>query len=268
MVTGSSSASRSAPVVSTSPSAPAEGRGDSRYPSAPPVTYRSHQRPQSGLLTAGDHDDLLNPALYARYVNRFLQAIGLQDLPRVDTSRTLTVAVQDNNGRPIPFAPVRITCADGNSVTLATVADGTAVFFPDLDRLGDRVQVATSGGSGRTVMLEGSGGQRQTITVSRSAAPVRKFDLLVAIDTTGSMGDEIAFLKSELRSILGDLASSHPGLDMRLSLVAYRDQGDDYVTWTLPFTRNSIRCRPCLRDITQLEAEITQRPWTWRFTVR
>lgn len=58
VVTGSGASSRSAPIVSP-------------YPSAPPLTYRSHQRPQSGLLTAGDHDDLLNPALYARYVNGF-----------------------------------------------------------------------------------------------------------------------------------------------------------------------------------------------------
>ncbi|HEY0627653.1 MAG TPA: vWA domain-containing protein [Allosphingosinicella sp.] len=210
----------------------------SSLPPPPPPGYYPRYQPQSGLLTAGDYDDLLNPALYARYVNRFLRTIGMQGVPRVDTANALTVAVQDPSGRPIPFAPVRITCADGNSLTLATVADGTAVFYPELDRLGTYVTLGVGNQGVRRVMLQGAGGQRQTVTLSRGVQPVRKFDLLVAIDTTGSMGDEIQFLKSELRSILGALARSHPGLDMRLSLVAYRDIGDDYVTWTMPFTRD------------------------------
>ncbi|MFL6843788.1 MAG: vWA domain-containing protein [Allosphingosinicella sp.] len=58
---------------------------------------------------------------------------------------------------------------------------------------------------------------------------------MLTIDTTGSMGDEIAYLKSELRAILDDLRQSHPGLDIRLGLVAYRDEGDVYVTRTYPF---------------------------------
>ena len=44
------------------------------------------------------------------------------------------------------------------------------------------------------------------------------------------MGDEINYLKSELRTILADLRRSHPGLDIRLGLVAYKDEGDVYVT--------------------------------------
>ena len=63
----------------------------------------------------------------------------------LDTRRVLTVAVQDEAGRPVPFARVTITCADGNSLSLATVADGTAVFYPGLDRLGGRVRLGVAG---------------------------------------------------------------------------------------------------------------------------
>ncbi|MFN3389734.1 MAG: vWA domain-containing protein [Allosphingosinicella sp.] len=209
------------------------------HPTTPPPPYRPGPQPQAGLLTAGDHDDLLNPALYARYVARFLDRMQIAGVPRLDTARTLTVAVEDTNGRPVPFAPVRVTCADGNSLVLRTLADGTAVFFPALDRLGERVRLSVdrSGQQARDVVLhDAPGGQRQTVTFSHSAAPVRKFDLLLAIDTTGSMGDEMAYLKAELRSILDALKRSHPGLDIRLGLVAYKDEGDVYVTRTYPFT--------------------------------
>jgi hypothetical protein len=197
---------------------------------------RPRPQPQSGLLTAGDHDDLLNPELYASYAGRFLQHSNLRDLPRLDTRRVLTVAVQDEAGRPVPFARVTLTCADGNTLSLATVADGTAVFYPGLDRLGRSVRLSVAGGAGRTVSLaEAPGAQRHSLTLRSGARPIRKFDLLLAIDTTGSMGDEISYLKSELRAILSDLRRSHPGLDIRLGLIAYRDEGDIYVTRTYPF---------------------------------
>jgi hypothetical protein len=80
------------------------------------------------------------------------------------------------------------------------------------------------------------GPQRQSVTLAAPAVAVTKFDLMVVVDVTGSMGDELEYLKSELRSILDALKRGHPRLDIRLSLVAYRDEGDIYVTRTFPFT--------------------------------
>ncbi len=244
-VTGSRTRSpSSAPPASIPPAVDDGWAGEAR---SLPYPHRPRPQPQSGLLTAGDHDDLLNPELYASYAGRFLQHSHLRELPRLDTRRVLTVAVQDESGRPVPFARVTIHCGDGNSLSLATVADGTAVFYPGLDRLGSRVRVAVPGGAARTIELTGAGAQRQGFTVRSGAAPVRKFDLMLAIDTTGSMGDEIAYLKSELRTILADLRRSHPGLDIRLGLIVYRDLGDDYVTRTFPFTANLESMQASLR---------------------
>jgi len=235
-VTGSRVASTAR--ESSAPVSTADGYADEAR-AAPGYHRPPRPQPQSGLLTAGDHDDLLNPELYASYAGRFLQHSNLRGLPRLDTRRVLTVAVQDESGRPVPFARVTLTCADGNSLSLATVADGTAVFYPGLDRLGRSVRLSVPGSATRTVAIaDGAGAQRQGVTLPSGGVPVRKFDLLLAIDTTGSMGDEIAYLKSELRTILADLRRSHPGLDIRLGLVAYKDEGDVYVTRTYPFVSN------------------------------
>jgi hypothetical protein len=246
-------------MIASSPAAPVEVTG-SRVASppaaaagpgfaSPPGSRFGRSEPQSGQLTAGDHDDLLNPELYARYVSGFLHHANLQDLPRVDTRSVLTVAVQDESGRPVPFARVTLTCADGNSLSLATVADGTVLFYPGLDRLGDSVRLSVGpAAEGRRVDLAGQAGpQRQTVTLRAPVLPVRKFDLMLVVDTTGSMGDEMAYLKSELRAILADLARTHPGLDMRVGLIAYRDLGDDYVTRTFPFTPDLDRLQASLR---------------------
>jgi hypothetical protein len=198
--------------------------------------------PQSGQLTAGEHDDLLNPELYANYVSGFLSGQQMNGVPRVDTGRVLTVVARDQTGRPIPFARITLTCADGNSLSLSTLADGSAAFFPALDRLGTRVRLSVAA-PGRAASPERvvtiahrSGPQRQTVTLATPAAAVTKFDLMLVVDVTGSMGDELEYLKSELRSILADLKRSHPRLDIRLSLIVYRDEGDEFVTRTFPFT--------------------------------
>ena len=196
--------------------------------------------PPAGLLTAGDHDDLLNPLLYARYVTRAARDLGqtVSGLPRVDTRRALTISVEDESGRPVPFARVTVSCADGNHLDLATLADGRVVLFPALDRLGDRVTIE-AGGVRRAVAIDkGSGGQEQQLVIGSAARPVRNFDLMIALDSTGSMGDEIEFLKSELGSILGDIQHAYPDLNIRVGLVSYRDIGDDYVTRTDPLTPN------------------------------
>jgi hypothetical protein len=218
------------------------GRSGAAASSAParPGGDRRRNDPESGQLTAGDHDDLLNPDLYADYVGKFLQNKEMPGVPFVDTRRVLTVRVQDNAGRPVPFATVRLTCADGNSLSFQTLADGRVVFFPSLDRLGRTVRLSVlrggrAQGAARTIALAG-GAQRHTVTLAGTAPRVTRFDLAIVLDTTGSMGDEIAYLRSELRAILAALRRGHPDLDIRLALIAYRDLGDHYVTRTYDFT--------------------------------
>ena len=204
--------------------------------------YRYTVRPQSGILTAGEHDDLLNPELYANYVRRSDLGQRWPVLPLVDTGRALTVAVTDSTGQPLPLADVTLTCADGNSLTFKTLADGTAIFFPGLDRLGSSVRLSVSSrgrpiaGTRNVLIPSQPGPQRVSVTAAAQAAQTTKFDLMLVLDTTGSMGDEISYLKSELRAILGSIKAAHPQLDMRIGLVFYRDTTDDYVTLSIPFT--------------------------------
>jgi hypothetical protein len=217
-----------------------------------PVGGRGGNGPRSGQLTAGDHDDLLNPELYADYVGKFLQDKQVEGVPFVDTRRVLTVRVQDRAGRPVPFATVRLTCADGNSLSFQTLADGTVAFFPSLDRLGDTVRLSVlrggrAEGQPRTIAIPAAGGaQRHTVILAGAAVPVTRFDLAIVIDTTGSMSDEIAYLRSELRAILAALRRGHPELDIRLALVAYRDLGDQYLTRTYDFTGDEERAQTAL----------------------
>ena len=76
------------------------GRADAKAVAiSKPAPDEPHQQAQSGTLTAGDYDDLLNPAQYARYAERYLQDRAQAGLPFVDTRTPLKVRVVPDTRR-------------------------------------------------------------------------------------------------------------------------------------------------------------------------
>ncbi|MCA9705044.1 MAG: VWA domain-containing protein [Myxococcales bacterium] len=59
------------------------------------------------------------------------------------------------------------------------------------------------------------------------SAPVLEIGFV--LDTTGSMGDELQYLKTEIRSIAQQIGHEYPNVAQRYGLVVYRDQSDAYV---------------------------------------
>jgi len=203
------------------------------------IPPRETPKAQSGLLTAGDHDDLLNPELYADYAERFLQQAG-RDLPFVDTRTRVAVNVVDARGRPVPFARVDVR-RDGSPLRLVAAADGTASFYPAFDRIPASTIVSVTseaGSASRSISLGRGQSRRVDIALQGNARPIAAMDLALVIDTTGSMGDEMAYLQAELDSIVARLGREAGNLDLRIGVIVYRDEGDDYVVRSMPLTGN------------------------------
>ena len=71
------------------------------------------------------------------------------------------------------------------------------------------------------------------------ARPVEKrADIAFIVDATGSMGDEIEFLKKDLVNILDRVKSGQGEIGLRTGTVFYRDEEDDYLTKFSPFTED------------------------------
>lgn len=63
-------------------------------------------------------------------------------------------------------------------------------------------------------------------------------DILFAVDATGSMGDEINYLKAELKDIVEKFAKGNPDLFVRMGSIFYRDLHDEYITRKSDFSRD------------------------------
>jgi Mg-chelatase subunit ChlD len=214
----------------------------------PPFPSEPQPAPQSGLLTAGDVDDLLNPAQYAAYAGRFLQEHG-QDLPFVDTRTRVAIKVVDASGRPVPFARAEVRRSSGAPLQLVTAADGTASFYPRLDKLPAQTTIAvssTAGSASRSVSLAGA--RLIPIDLSGTSRGVSAMDLALVIDTTGSMGDEMAYLRAELDTIVARLKRTAGNLDLRIGVILFRDEGDAYVVRSTALTDDVSSIRSLLTE--------------------
>jgi hypothetical protein len=80
-----------------------------------------------------------------------------------------------------------------------------------------------------------------TVTMAAEAVQQQKVDILFVVDATGSMGDEINYLKSELRNVIERAENLNSQLDLRIGSVFYRDEGDDYLTRVSPFSSNLLQ---------------------------
>lgn len=65
-------------------------------------------------------------------------------------------------------------------------------------------------------------------------------DITFMIDATGSMGDEIRYLQSELTDVITRVKDSLPDHKVRLATVFYRDIGDSYVVIKKDFTEDIV----------------------------
>jgi hypothetical protein len=64
----------------------------------------------------------------------------------------------------------------------------------------------------------------------------RTLDLAFVVDATGSMGDEISYLQSELLDVLKKVDDNLKNTNVRYGSVFYRDKGDEYVTRKFDFS--------------------------------
>jgi hypothetical protein len=74
------------------------------------------------------------------------------------------------------------------------------------------------------------------ITLNRACYISNKVEIAFVVDATGSMQDEIEYLKEELGDILTKAAAKDPSLNFHTGSVFYRDRGDAYVTSLQPMT--------------------------------
>ena len=243
-VTGAAAVEAEAEEYRDSPSVVAEdywGKGgedyDVEYPGEP-----NYVDAVAGTLTAGEWKDADNIAEWIELLakedwNRYL---GLRKL---DTKNVITVKVKD--GENVCFnVPVKLIASQEVIYTARTDINGCAYLFYNI--AGENKTPDSVEAGGQTVSLEGK--TELEIEAKDAGINVTALDLMLMIDTTGSMGDELEYIKAELYDVVERVAKADESLSIRVSVNFYRDEGDDYVVKFYDFRTDINECIEQLKE--------------------
>ena len=201
--------------------------------------------PRAGVVTAGDIDDGRNFAAFQRYLAR---ASADHGLPQARFGAPVMAQVTGWRGLPEPGVryTLRLPGAADPFYEGYSGVDGQVMVFPAALGAGNpaKVELRAFPDTGGMVTQTLTPGRRDRVEVyTRTGWQPDFLDLVLVVDTTGSMGDELAWLTRELSGVIDAARASAPGVDIRYGLVVYRDIGDDYVVRNFGFTANQARMR-------------------------
>jgi len=196
------------------------------------------QNPNAGQLTAGEWNDLNNWEDWEELLNDN-EYFSLQDHWGIYPNERYSVFV--TNDQNIPLSDIRIDLKDGNKTIWSARTDhsGRAELWSNLINKGERYKSALKAivyHKGNTINLNVNKGKSTHLKISNSCNAASAVDIMFVVDATGSMGDEINYLKSEVKDVIKRSIQSQSDLDLRVGSVFYRDANDSYLTTVSPLT--------------------------------
>jgi hypothetical protein len=192
--------------------------------------------PRAGLLTAGEWNDLHNWNHHWLDILADGEADAYQLMYQFYPKQRYAILVTNENGFPVADVSVLLKNKSDQLLWQArTDNTGKAELWAGLYSL-DKVEGALHAEvlvDGRNYDIKNLKQAKDGFNSLKINAPCdapKNVDIFWVVDATGSMGDEIEYLKTELLDVIGRAKSRNTELNYRMGTVFYRDQGDEYLT--------------------------------------
>ncbi len=195
-------------------------------------------QPQSGQLTAGEINDLEKWEQWLKALKSADNKIIQEDW-HFGLEQKLEIYVKDSKSKPLNNIKVALSNSMNEMIMVGrTDFNGNVTLFKDLNFKSDCNFYILQIIRGTEVIGKKISRNSHFIefVLEDAEQSTDNIDVMFTIDATGSMGDEIDYLKSELKDIIGRLDSSIK--QKRVALTFYRDHGDEYLVKDFDFTTN------------------------------
>ncbi len=188
----------------------------------------------SGVLTAGEIHDFSKWELWQDIAENDL--VKWQKYWKFSPLKRFSVQLTTDRARPLIDCEVRLL--DGKDVVWIARTDNTGkaelwaeMFDEELKASMSRYSVEVIF-NGKTFTDKSVTEFSQGINVMMIPAECYVsdvMDVMFVVDATGSMEDEIDYLKAELNDVISKVKDNHSDLTINMGSVFYRDKGDKYI---------------------------------------
>ena len=186
--------------------------------------------PQAGQLTSSalfdnDHYDYWKKlisstdnekGIYDNYESRF----------SFNTKNRIKITLKNASG-------VEVTI---DEQTARTDVNGVAYIYPTVTKEEYDLKIKYVNINDETIELSKQINGDFEMSIDDAKPRENVIELMLIIDTTGSMGDELEYLKSELAYVIEEIKKNNNDISIYISLLFYRDQNDAYITKYVEFT--------------------------------
>ena len=213
----------------------------------------------AGVVTAGEWNDLENWGFWNNLMSgqnegKFYEYLNYWSLYPSDR---FAVTVVDEAGNPVSGAKIELFVNDEAKPSWTAISDnhGSAELWHnihssiDIDE--EKIFTASVEGVKWNEPLRPTYNFAEEVNmntlVAESVTTSKSADIAFIVDATGSMYDEIVFLKDDLLNII-ERASSGSSTELRTGALFYRDEGDEYVTRIKDFNKDSKKTLKFIKD--------------------
>lgn len=194
---------------------------------------------QAGLITAGEWNDLSNWEFWKNLLNE-QDFSNLESYWGIYFNNRVSIQAQSNG---IPVGDVKIELIKDDIVIWSTRTDNLGkaevwlgAFQPiNSVVLDDYVLKINGQPQDRKLILFDQGTNVFELNPSQKS---NKVEVSFIVDATGSMSDELEFLKEDLKSVISQVENDNTTIEIATSTVFYRDEGDEYILRTSDFTKD------------------------------
>lgn len=210
--------------------------------------------PDGDIEGSGDEDPGTSVDNQARPKPGQLTCSALDDNKYYDYWKSLATSNQEGQGQFQyyrehfafnTFNRLDLTINNGNDVsvkvkgdTYATKVDNLhkAYLFPQVEQEEYTVEISYLDNNDERQTIEKVVTNEEVIDLENTSTIYNNLEIMFVIDATGSMSDEMAYLKSEIDDVISKVKEENATANISLAMMVYRDEGDEYVTKYSDFT--------------------------------
>ncbi|MFD2161536.1 VWA domain-containing protein [Paradesertivirga mongoliensis] len=195
---------------------------------------------QAGVITAGEWNDLDN----WQFLENILKKADFKGISAkwdYFNLNRISVLVKGTDSLPVVDALVKLKSGAATVFTARTDNQGRAELWPDLYGTAEtgvaNLSIDVNNGAAVIANVKSYQSGSNKIIVPPGIKS-NKIEVAFVVDATGSMGDELRFLNTELLDVISRVKKDNPSSELTTASVFYRDKGDEYVTRVSGFTSN------------------------------